>query len=399
MAQKTSTSLRILWHSCSPTGRGGYGIVTKYIACNLGDLFPIVVSCYYGMPQHTTVKLNGVPILPTSMADFGRFSVMHYMDKFQINLPILHTDFWPFPWFSKLPNSMVYGPIDNDDFNSIDIKTMKDFSHFVPCSNFSKQVYEKITGKKVDDMIPHGVNTSVFKSYPKLQCRKEFKFSKKKFIFGMVGANSDHEPRKGWDDLFIALHTFAEEFPQEKQNWVAFCYTNPFDEKGYDLGAVAKYLGLGYNVYFPEHLPLMVGLEELQMAKLYNTFDLFLNASRREGFCLPILEAQACGVPVVCPDITAMPELVKGHGWISKKGDLVFTPRGWASHKADREDLAKKIEDAYFNQSQRKEFGIKAQQFAQQYNWELLLNEKWIPLLERLNLLCSKGLNKISSSS
>jgi glycosyltransferase involved in cell wall biosynthesis len=54
--------------------------------------------------------------------------------------------------------------------------------------------------------------------------------------------------------------------------------------------------------YFPdEHLPL-----------LYQGAEAFVLPSLAEGFGLPVLEAMACGAPVVCSDNTALPEITGG---------------------------------------------------------------------------------------
>ena len=50
------------------------------------------------------------------------------------------------------------------------------------------------------------------------------------------------------------------------------------------------------------------------MAATYATLDVLLNASMGEGFGLTVLEAQACGVPAIVTDFTAMSE-VCGAGW------------------------------------------------------------------------------------
>jgi len=39
-----------------------------------------------------------------------------------------------------------------------------------------------------------------------------------------------------------------------------------------------------------------------KLRELYAQAGVFLSASRHEGFGLPMLEAQACGLPVVCTD-------------------------------------------------------------------------------------------------
>jgi glycosyltransferase involved in cell wall biosynthesis len=45
------------------------------------------------------------------------------------------------------------------------------------------------------------------------------------------------------------------------------------------------------------------------MAHLYNSLDVLMNASSGEGFGVPIIEAQACGVPVLTHNATSMTEL------------------------------------------------------------------------------------------
>jgi glycosyltransferase involved in cell wall biosynthesis len=39
-----------------------------------------------------------------------------------------------------------------------------------------------------------------------------------------------------------------------------------------------------------------------EVNELYNKATLFVQTSRHEGFCLPILEAMAAGCPVICTD-------------------------------------------------------------------------------------------------
>jgi len=69
-----------------------------------------------------------------------------------------------------------------------------------------------------------------------------------------------------------------------------------------DFG-LAEGLGLTNEVVFTGYV------EPEEMPVLYNAADLFVFPSLYEGFGLPVLEAMACGVPVVASNTSAIPEV------------------------------------------------------------------------------------------
>jgi glycosyltransferase involved in cell wall biosynthesis len=46
----------------------------------------------------------------------------------------------------------------------------------------------------------------------------------------------------------------------------------------------------------------------------YRCADVFMSASEHEGYCLPLLEAMHCGVPVIAHAVGGMPEAMGGAG-------------------------------------------------------------------------------------
>jgi glycosyltransferase involved in cell wall biosynthesis len=77
-------------------------------------------------------------------------------------------------------------------------------------------------------------------------------------------------------------------------------------QRAWNYGAdfrLAEELGLKGNVIFTGYV-----LPE-EMPALYNAADLFVFPSLYEGFGLPVLEAMACGVPVVASNVSSIPEV------------------------------------------------------------------------------------------
>jgi glycosyltransferase involved in cell wall biosynthesis len=70
-----------------------------------------------------------------------------------------------------------------------------------------------------------------------------------------------------------------------------------------DPRRIAAQLGIGGDVRFPG------AIDEADKPAVYSAATVFAFPSRYEGFGLPILEAMACGTPVVTSKVTSLPEL------------------------------------------------------------------------------------------
>jgi glycosyltransferase involved in cell wall biosynthesis len=81
--------------------------------------------------------------------------------------------------------------------------------------------------------------------------------------------------------------------------------------KGWDFApifAAVERLGLGDAVRFPGFVPFD------ELALWYNSAEVFIYPSVFEGFGLPVLEAMACGVPVIVSDASSLPEITGDTG-------------------------------------------------------------------------------------
>jgi glycosyltransferase involved in cell wall biosynthesis len=57
-------------------------------------------------------------------------------------------------------------------------------------------------------------------------------------------------------------------------------------------------------------------LDEAGLVKAYQEADVLALLSKYEGFGLPVLEALACGTPVVCSNAASLPEVAGGAAWM-----------------------------------------------------------------------------------
>jgi glycosyltransferase involved in cell wall biosynthesis len=112
-------------------------------------------------------------------------------------------------------------------------------------------------------------------------------------------------------------------------------------------------------------------------------FDVLLNPSMSEGFGIPIIEAQACGVPVIVSDHSSMPELCQS-GW------LVSGDRWWDGAQMgfalmpSVDSILENLETAYENRGKQliKDAAV---EFAQTYDAERVAEKYWAPALEALD--------------
>ena len=78
-----------------------------------------------------------------------------------------------------------------------------------------------------------------------------------------------------------------------------------------------KLMELSAALKLPVNITGMVSPDEL--IAQYNKADLFLCMSEHEGFCIPIIEAMYCGIPVIAFDSSAVPETVGNAGVLFKQ--------------------------------------------------------------------------------
>ena len=82
--------------------------------------------------------------------------------------------------------------------------------------------------------------------------------------------------------------------------------SGPYGWSSHDLYASVDRLGLRRSVHFTGYVPV----EDLPV--IYNLGEIFVFPSLYEGFGLPVIEAMACGTPVVTANTSSLEEIAGG---------------------------------------------------------------------------------------
>ncbi|TAD74308.1 MAG: glycosyltransferase [Oscillatoriales cyanobacterium] len=151
-------------------------------------------------------------------------------------------------------------------------------------------------------IVPHGIDPTLYHPLPlgdRVALRRAWGWSDAFVIYNVGGTI----PRKGSDLIIRAVAAVMERYPQVRLVMKANDAIYGGDRAGATQWAAQVRsllpdrladLLLARSVYLSKFL------DYGDMARLYQAADAYLSPYRAEGFNMPVLEAIACGLPVVC---------------------------------------------------------------------------------------------------
>lgn len=170
----------------------------------------------------------------------------------------------------------------------------------VPSLWLKQKVEKSILSDHQIILIYNGIDTENFHPYPKDKSRMELGLPTNKKVILSVIKRTGSSTRKGLD--------YEKQIIEKRQ-----------DKKDSVFACVG-----GSNYAFPNviNLPYIKDVEEL--AKYYSAADVLLYPSLADNCPLTVIEAQACGLPVVSFETGGIPELVehKKTGYIAGYKDI-----------------------------------------------------------------------------
>ena len=375
--------MRLIVHSNAPWNRSAYGKQTALLVPRLAalghEIAAIAAPYTFG---GTVLEHDGIPVIPCARDTAGTDVFTANYEHFKADLCITLCD--PFGLMkcaedmAKI-NVAMHFPVDCNPLGEGDVYVLRE-SQAIPVamSQFGTQV---LRSEGCDPLYaPHCVDTGIYRPGDKMAFRDTVPgIGPDSFVVGMVAMNRDLN-RKGWGETLLAFSRFHARHPD---SWLAL-HTSPVNNPGLNLKAMAERLGIGAVTTWPDSYCYDLGIiTEEQMAIWYNGLDILSLCSYGEGFGLPLIEAQACAVPVVTTDASAMSELCGG-GWL-----VSGTPFWAPGHNAwwkrpDADDIEAAYEAAY----QAREDGTlpkkPAHDFAQLYEADRVFGQHWVPVMKEL---------------
>jgi glycosyltransferase involved in cell wall biosynthesis len=376
--------MKILWYSNAPWTGTGYGQQTDLFTQRLKKAgHEVAIAANYGL-EGAKIDWDGIPVYPrgydTWSNDIVPLHVKHFF-RGERGMVVTLCDQWVLRGEGWREMDMAaWTPVDHQPLPPKVLAALK-ANEATPVA-MSKWGEERMLNAGLENVmyVPHGIDTRVFKPMKEFEgtpVRKFFGVPDDKFVFGMNAANKgNHKIRKSFPEAFTAFSMIHAKYPDT----LLFLHTEKFGHTmGVDLARLATACGIPDDaIRFTDQYAYRLGLQNDVLAALYNTWDCLLAPSMGEGFGIPVIEAQACGIPVIVSDFSAQPELV-GSGWTVSgvrdwdegQGSFLFLP--------DVIEIAAAMEDAVSGGGDRK----KARQFALGYDADTVFEEFWVPVIDR----------------
>lgn len=278
---------------------------------------------------------------------------------------------WHSVTFPEFANNAEEAKIWNKEYQTI-LKNMRKADLVIPVSKWAEGEVKRFDNSIPTAIVPNGVdlNKLIFKPLDRRektiisvgrftphkghlevisilkQVIDELKDSKIKLI--LVGTNSNK-------DYFAGLEKYAKSIGIKGMSVVEAVQRTYDCDKASALDLIKESRNL--NIPPPKSpISYLTDVPDIAMPSIYQMGDIFVSCSHWEGFGMPMLEAQACGLPALGYRICSHPEVVANQNLLSEENDT------WSIAENIKKLLT---DDDYYNKS-----ALEARAFAEQFRWE-----------------------------
>ena len=377
--------MKVLWCSNAPWAATGYANQTDLVSRSLlADGHDVALFSNYGLAG-SKMDWNCITVLPSGYDVWGNDVIAgHARNHFGDSRGLVITlfDVW-------VAQSQMWAGLDIASWVPVDHvpvppKVLKYFAETNATAIAMSQFGQRLLSSAGVDALyaPHGVDTTLFQpevlDVNGVSPRDLFGVPADAFVVGMNAANKGNiKIRKSFPQAFAAFGMFVKDHPDA----VLLVHSEMLGMgSGVHLPRLAEACGIpAANIVFTEQYAYKMGLSPQAMVALYQAMDVLMAPSMGEGFGIPVVEAQACGVPVIVSDFSAQPELV-GSGWlIDGLPDWEEGQGAWL-HLPNINTIVDALGEAY----RGKGIPANARAKALEYDHQLVFDTYWRPILKVL---------------
>lgn len=296
----------IIWHSTAPWAPSGYGNQTAIWTRKLIEMgHEVAISSYWGLSGSPT-EWHGIPVLPGFGHAYCSASLYEHAKALNPDIVITLGDIWvmdpnllrELPVAHWLPSDCR--PMSSADRSIVDATG----DEVIAMSKFG---FDRFTDAGLNPLyVPHGIDTDLYApGGDKAAIREKFGLQQDEFVIGVNAANND-AVRKAAPEMFLAFAKFLVDHPDA----ILAVHAGVHSEGGQDLEFLAESLGITDRVRVTDQYHYHAGMvSQKELADWYHAIDVLAACTYAEGFGLPIMEAQACGTPVITTKASSMEEL------------------------------------------------------------------------------------------
>ena len=388
------TKTAISWYSNSLNQPTGYGTQSKQVISRL-------VRAGHKVAMLSNYGCEGV----NSQIETGFGKIPHYsrgMTQYSTDVMPLHHSHWA-TQNEGLPAFIVtlydVWVIDNPALDNIPIASWTPIDHQpapekvlawlqkpnvtpIAMSKFGKQMIENAGVES--EYVPHAIETSIFRPTFKMSTgedSRDFVGGRDKFVVGMNFANKagGFIHRKAVAENFLAFSIFAA----KHDDVMLYIHSEPFGrQSGFVLPNILEACGVPADkVKFVDPIAYSYGISQKTLAAIYSAWDVGLFTNYGEGFGIPQLEAQSCGIPIVTSNFAASTELAGPDSYLVNGQPFWDAGQHCWFNVPNVQGIVDALEQAY--QRGRKDFPDTLA-FAREYEADKVFDEGWKPLIEKL---------------
>lgn len=366
---------------------------------------------------------------------FGRWRFEKVLLDFKPDIVIDVRDYWMSAYQSLSPLRKFFHwalmpTVDSEPQQEEWISTFLSADAIFTYSDWGAEVLKKQSNNKINyiDTTSPGVNLSVFKpqiSAQKQLIRESIGIPKDAFVIGSVMRNQKRKLIPELMNVLSLLLNSHESCDSLKDNAYLYLHTS-YPDAGWDIPQILKEYNVINRVLFsytckkcsflkaqffvgpvatcPKCLEKSMtlssvtnGVSEENLAKIYNTFDLYVQYSICEGFGMPQIEAGSCGVPIATVNYSAMCDVVNKLKAYPIKISSYFKELETQAIRTypDNLDLMKYIIQFYnYSDKEKLELSKQTRQLTEKhYDWDHIA-KKWESYLDNLSQHYTSKWNK-----